>query len=44
MKHPEQYTADFIRAILKLKLVDSAEFHSIINILQVRLFKRELPK
>ena len=41
MKHPEQITADFMRALLKLKLTDDDDLHKQIDELQIRLFKRE---
>jgi hypothetical protein len=42
VRHPEQITADLLRAMLKLGLVDDDDFHKIIDELQIRLFTREI--
>jgi len=42
MKHPEQHIADFMRTLLKLGFTDPDDLHKQIDVLQVRLFKREL--
>jgi len=41
MRHPEQITADFMRTFLKLGYTDLDDLHKQIDVLQVKLFKRE---